>query len=75
MQQVITQSQARAVLNGRAPLIPVEYETACKALATRQAKDVAQELHSKETATARKLAVEIQEWLDEFEQHLPKDAK
>jgi hypothetical protein len=33
MQQVITQSQARAVLNGRAPLIPVEYETACKALA------------------------------------------
>jgi hypothetical protein len=33
MQQVITQTQARAVLNGRAPLIPVEYETACKALA------------------------------------------
>jgi hypothetical protein len=32
MQQVITQSQARAVLNGRAPLIPVEYETAIKAL-------------------------------------------
>lgn len=33
MQQVITQAQAKAVLGGRTPLMPVEYETAVKALA------------------------------------------
>jgi hypothetical protein len=33
MQQVITQSQAKAVLGGRTPLMPIEYETAVKALA------------------------------------------
>jgi hypothetical protein len=52
MQQVITQTQARAVLNGRAPLIPVEYETACKALAACITLDEAKYWDNKADALA-----------------------
>lgn len=32
MQAVITKEQAKAITGGRTPLVPVEYETACRAL-------------------------------------------
>lgn len=48
------------------------FRAACRA---HRALDVARGLTEREGSTARSLSSELQEWLDEFEQHLPKVKK
>lgn len=52
MQSVITQEQAKAVLGGRTPLVPVEYEQAVKALAACITLDEAKYWDNKADALA-----------------------
>ena len=52
MQQVITAGEARAITKGRAPLVPVEYEEAVKALAKCREIDDAKYWSDKASALA-----------------------
>jgi hypothetical protein len=52
LQQVITAQEARQITNGREPLVPVEYETALKALASCRAIDDAKYWSDKASALA-----------------------
>jgi hypothetical protein len=52
MQSVITQRQAREITRGRTPLVPVEYEEACKALVACSTIDEAKYWDNKADALA-----------------------
>lgn len=52
MQQLITESQARKITGGRKPLVPLEYERACKDLAACQTIDEAKYFADKSDALA-----------------------
>lgn len=52
MQNVITASEAKKITHGRKPLVPVEYEAACKALAACRTLDEAKYWNDKSDALA-----------------------
>lgn len=52
MTQVITEQQARQITGGRTPLVPIEYEAACKALEACETLDEAKYWSDKSDALA-----------------------